>query len=55
MSFDSVEFYEDKQMTELFYLYNKKTIVYCINAPYREESWGIDFEDTVEEEHFEKY
>lgn len=53
MSFDSVEFYEDKQMAELFYLYNKKTIVYCINAPYREESWGIDFEDTVEEEHFE--
>ena len=53
MSFDSVEFYEDKQMAELFYLYNKKTIVYCINAPYREESWGIDFEDTVEEEYFE--
>lgn len=53
MSLDSVEFYEDKQMAELFYLYNKKTIVYCINAPYREESWGIDFEDTVEEEHFE--
>lgn len=53
MSFDSVEFYEDKQMAELFYLYNKKTIVYCINAPYRKESWGIDFEDTVEEEHFE--
>ena len=53
MSFDSVEFYEDKQMAELFYLYNKKIIVYCINAPYREESWGIDFEDTVEEEHFE--
>lgn len=53
MSFDSVEFYEDKQMAELFYLYNKKTIVDCINAPYREESWGIDFEDTVEEEHFE--
>ena len=53
MSFDSVEFYKDKQMAELFYLYNRKTIVYCINAPYREESWGIDFEDTVEEEHFE--
>lgn len=53
MSFDSVEFYKDKQMAELFYLYNKKTIVYCINAPYREESWGIDFEDTVEEEYFE--
>lgn len=53
MSFDSVEFYKDKQMAELFYLYNKKTIVYCINAPYREELWGIDFEDTVEEEYFE--
>lgn len=53
MSFDSVDFYKDKQMAELFYLYNKKTIVYCINAPYREESWGIDFEDTVEEEYFE--
>lgn len=53
MSFDSVEFYKDKQMAELFYLYNKKTIVYRINAPYREESWGIDFEDTVEEEYFE--
>ena len=53
MSFDSVEFYEDKQMAELFYLYNKKTIVYCINAPYREESWGIDFEYTVEEDYFE--
>lgn len=25
MSFDSVEFYEDKQMAELFYLYNKKS------------------------------
>lgn len=53
MSFDSVEFYKDKQMAELFYLYNRKTIVYCISAPYREESWGIDFKDTVEEEHFE--
>ena len=24
MSFDSVEFYKDKQMAELFYLYNRK-------------------------------
>ena len=53
MNFDSMELDKDKQMAEMFYLYNGKTIVYCINAPYREESWGIDFEDPIEEEYFE--
>lgn len=51
MQFDTINLDEDKQIAELYYLYNSKTIVYFINAPYRESSWGTDVEDTVEKEY----
>lgn len=51
MKFDTINLDEDKQIAELYYLYNNKTMAYFINAPYRESSWGTDVEDTVEKEY----
>ena len=45
MHFDSMELDKEKQMADMYYLYNNKTIAYCINVPYRENSLGVDFED----------
>ena len=44
MHFDSMELDKDKQMADMYYYYNNKTIAYCINLPYGDGSWGIDFE-----------
>lgn len=51
MHFDSMELDKDKQMADMYYYYNNKTIAYCINLPYRDGSWGIDFEDPIDEEY----
>lgn len=54
MRFDSMELDKDKQMADMYYYYNNKTIAYCINVPYRDGSWGIDFEDAIDEEYSKK-
>lgn len=51
MRFDSMELDKDKQMADVYYYYNNKTIAYCINVPYRDGSWGIDFEDSIDKEY----
>lgn len=55
MRFDSMELDKDKQMADMYYYYNNKTIAYCINVPYRDGSWGIDFEDAIDEEYSKKF
>lgn len=42
------------QIAENYYTYNGKTIAYIISAPYRENSWGVDFEDPIEKKYTEK-
>lgn len=54
MTFDSMNLEKDKQVAEMYYSYKGKTIAYIINAPYRENSLGIDFEDSVEKEYTKK-
>lgn len=54
MCFDSMEVDKDKQMADMYYYYKNKTIAYCINVPYRDGSWGIDFEDPIDQEYFKK-
>lgn len=51
MHFDSMELDKDKQMADVYYYYNNKTIAYCINLPYRDGSWGVDFEDPIDKEY----
>ncbi|WP_270605529.1 DUF4367 domain-containing protein [Dorea amylophila] len=51
MHFDSMELDKDKQMADMYYYYNNKTIAYCINLPYGDGSWGIDFEDPIDKEY----
>ena len=51
MRFDSMELDKDKQMADMYYYYNNKTIAYCINLPYGDGSWGIDFEDPIDKEY----
>lgn len=51
MRFDSMELDKDKQMADVYYYYNNKTIAYCINLPYRDGSWGVDFEDPIDQEY----
>lgn len=54
MHFDSMELDKDKQMADMYYLYNNKTIAYCINVPYRENLLGVDFEDPIEKKYTKK-
>ena len=54
MKFDTINLDEDKQIAEMYYTYNEKTIAYFINMPYRDNSWGVDFEDPVEKEYIKK-
>lgn len=54
MHFDSMELDKDKQMADMYYLYNNKTIAYSINVPYRENSLGVDFEDPIEKKYTKK-
>lgn len=54
MYFNSMELDKDKQMADMYYYYNNKTIAYCINVPYRDGSWGIDFEDPIDQEYSEE-
>lgn len=54
MHFDSMELDKDKQMADMYYYYNNKTIAYCINLPYRENSLGVDFEDPIEKKYTKK-
>ena len=54
MKFDSMNLDENNQVAENYYTYNGKTIAYIISAPYRENSWGVDFEDPIEKKYTEK-
>lgn len=54
MYFDSMKLDKDTQMADMYYYYNNKTIAYCINVPYRDGSWGIDFEDPIDQEYSEE-
>ena len=54
MKFDTMNLNEDKQIAEMYYTYNEKTIAYFINMPYRDNSWGVDFEDPIEKEYTKK-
>lgn len=54
MKFDSMNLDENNQIAENYYTYNGKTIAYIISAPYRENSWGVDFEDPIEKKYTEK-
>lgn len=54
MYFDSMELDKDTQMADMYYYYNNKTIAYCINVPYRDGSWEIDFEDPIDQEYSEE-
>ena len=49
MKFDTMDLDESKQIAEMYYSYRGETIGYLINMPYRDSSWGIDFEDSAEE------
>ena len=51
MKFDTMNLYEKKQVAELYYTYQKRKIVYIVNTGYRESSWGIDIEDSIEKEY----
>lgn len=53
MKFDTMELDREKQIAELYYTHAEKTIAYIINVPYRENSWGADFEDSIEKEYTE--
>lgn len=54
MKFDTINLDKDNQVAELYYVYNKKTVAYFVNVPYRESSWGTDIEDPVEKEYSKK-
>ena len=54
MKFDTMNLNEDKQIAEMYYTYNEKTIAYFINMPYRDNSWGVDFEDPIDKEYTKK-
>ena len=51
MKFDTMNLEEKKQVAELYYTYQKRKIVYIVNTGYRESSWGIDIEDSIEKEY----
>lgn len=51
MKFDTVNLDESKQVAEMYYSYDGETIGYIINVPYRDSSWGVDFEDSIEKEY----
>lgn len=48
MKFDKMEFDKKIQVAELSYENNNGKIVYLVNASYKDGSWGIDIEETVE-------
>ena len=54
MEFDTMNLDESKQISEIYYSYNGETIGYVINLPYRDSSFGVDFEDPVEEKYSEE-
>lgn len=51
MKFDTMNLDEKKQVAELYYTYQKRKIVYIVNTGYRESSWGIDIEGSIEKEY----
>lgn len=51
MKFDTMNLDESKQVAEMYYSYDGETIGYIINMPYRDSSWRVDFEDSVEKKY----
>lgn len=55
MRFDQMVYDEINQTAEMWYLAGDETVVYFINASYREASWGIDIEDKIVKSYKKKY
>lgn len=51
--FRQMEYSEGMQMAELRYSVNKESLVFIINASYKEASWGIDVEDEIIDQYTE--
>lgn len=47
LKFEKMEFDEMLQTAELYYSYDKESVIYLINASYTSASWGVDVEDDV--------
>ena len=54
LKFDELLYDQDNQVAELIYKYQKKTLVYCINASYRDSSFGLNVDDKKIEEYEEQ-
>ena len=51
MTFQRMEFDPAMQMADFIYYLKNETVVYCINASYKNASWGMDVEDEVTEQY----
>ena len=51
MKYDTLNLDVQNQTAELYYRYNGETIGYIINLSYGNSSWGVDFEDSVEQKY----
>ena len=54
MKFNAMDLDENEQSAKMYYEYKGETVGYLINMPYRESSWGIDFEDAEEDKYSKK-
>lgn len=54
MVFKRMEFDPTMQTAELVYYLGEESVVYCINASFKNSSWGIDVEDVVSENYEEQ-
>lgn len=52
MVFDKVELVKELQMSEVFYKYKNKNVVYLISALYVDATYGIDVEDEIIEQYY---
>lgn len=55
MKFDRMELDKKSQIAELIYNYNDMTVVFFINASYKDSSWGVDVEDKVIDEYIKEF
>lgn len=53
MEFNGIETDQDIQIAEIYYELNNEKLSYYINASYSNTSWGLDIEDSIEDEWIE--
>ena len=53
MKFNAMSIDKQKRMAEVYYKYKGETIGFLMNMPYGESSFGVDFEDPIENEYIE--